>query len=543
MLLNVLFKGSSLERASHIIIPIMLIILTILLSIHNYCTILLINPDEGIALYGAKRILLGQTLYKDFFDIVTPGTDYLLAGVFKVFGTTLKVARITTIIINALNVAMLYLVSISFIKNKLPAIIPTLFLMMIYVTSIQYYAVSHHWFMITAAFFTLVLSLKSEINKSNWIFPGMGTFLVFIFMQSEGLMLYSMLLFFFFIKVLLDNHNRGQLIHDLIYYSLGFWIPLVVVFLLFLSNGGGKAFIYDIFFWPWQHYNVINNGSHFLNPIDELRFHVLGYPFVQSVAMFAIWYLPPILIIASTILLVQDYLKYKTMDYQSLLLLLFVSAFIVNELFIISPFIYRFVIYWPFFFIIIIKLWKRGNDLSNRLFRYAGLIYIIGSLIFSGYFCERNYSYSNFIGKHSINIHSPAGNILVINNSPGIVSLVLVLLNDVHWKFPNNIFIFYWSPILYFISGSNNPTMLNTYIPLYNTKNQINTVIRQLALSKPQLIIKDGYLAALKLLPRHYANQNVFDPENDRILQYVNKHYVITNEIYGAYSIYKLKNK
>lgn len=541
MLLNVPYKGSSLERASHIIIPVILIILTVLLSLHNYYTILLINPDEGIALYGAKRILLGQTLYKDFFDIVTPGTDYLLAGIYKIFGTTLKVARITSIIINALNVAMLYLISLSFLKNKLSALIPALFLMIIYVTNVEYDAVSHHWFMITAAIFTLLLSIESENNKTNWIFPGIGTFLVFIFMQSEGLMLYMVLAFFFFVKLLLDNHKYRDVIHDLIYYSLGFWLPLVVVFLMFLSNGGGKSFIYDIFIWPWQHYKVINNGSHFLNPIDELKYHILGYPLIQSITMFAIWYLPPILIILCTILIVRKYFNKKVIDYQFLLLLLFLSAFIVNELFIISPYIYRFVIYWPFFLIIILTLWKNDKGLLHTFFRYTGIIYIIGGLIFLGYFCERNFSYSNFVGEHSIKLNSPAGNILVVNNSRGIVSLILILLNDVHWKFPRNIFVFYWSPILYFISGSNNPTILNTYIPLYNSKKQINTVIQQLAISRPTLIIKDNYLSALQSLPKHYNNQNVFNPKNDKILQYIIKHYVISHNIYGAYTIYRLK--
>ena len=528
-------------KYKNIFIPVTLFILTVLLSLHNYYTILLINPDEGIALYGAKRILLGQTLYKNFFDIVTPGTDYLLAGIFKVFGATLKAARITTIVADALNVAMLYLISIRFLKNKLLAVIPSLFLMIIYITSVEYYAVSHHWFMITATIFTLLLSIKSEEDKINWIFSGMGTFLVFIFMQSEGLMLYAMLVFFFFIKLLLNKDKKRDVIHDFIYYSLGFWIPLVVVLLLFSTNGGGKDFIYDIFIWPWKHYKVINNGSHFLNPIDELKFHVLGYPLVQSITMIAIWYLPPLLIILSTILIVQEYFKSKVIDYHTLLLILFLSAFIVNELFIISPYIYRFVIYWPFFVIIILSLWKRDKSLLYSFFRSAGLVYIIGGLIFSGYFCERNYRYSNFIGEHSIKINSPAGNILIINNSPRIVSLILILLNDLQWKIPKNIFIFYWSPILYFILGTNNPTILNTYIPIYNTEKQINTVIQQLAISKPKLIIKDNYLSALKTLPKHYAIQNVFNPENDKILQYVNEHYVVAHEIYGAYTIYKLK--
>jgi len=45
-----------------------------------------IDLDEGIILQGAQRILDGQVLYQDFFSFFTPGSYYLLALVFRVFG-------------------------------------------------------------------------------------------------------------------------------------------------------------------------------------------------------------------------------------------------------------------------------------------------------------------------------------------------------------------------------------------------------------------------------------------------------------------------
>src|SRR5260370_21955651 len=45
-----------------------------------------IDLDEGIILQGAQRILDGQVLYRDFFSFFTPGSYYLLALVFRVFG-------------------------------------------------------------------------------------------------------------------------------------------------------------------------------------------------------------------------------------------------------------------------------------------------------------------------------------------------------------------------------------------------------------------------------------------------------------------------
>ena len=37
------------------------------------------EPDEGIVLEGAQRILRGEVLYRDFFSYFTPGSYYFLA--------------------------------------------------------------------------------------------------------------------------------------------------------------------------------------------------------------------------------------------------------------------------------------------------------------------------------------------------------------------------------------------------------------------------------------------------------------------------------
>ena len=51
------------------------------------------EPDEGIVLEGAQRILRGEVLYRDFFSYFTPGSYYFLALLFKIFGSSFLVAR------------------------------------------------------------------------------------------------------------------------------------------------------------------------------------------------------------------------------------------------------------------------------------------------------------------------------------------------------------------------------------------------------------------------------------------------------------------
>ncbi|NLI75718.1 MAG: hypothetical protein GX442_04660 [Candidatus Riflebacteria bacterium] len=55
--------------------------------------LLLRVPDEGIFLGAAQRVLDGELPYRDFHEIQTPGTFYLLAVFFRLFGADFLVAR------------------------------------------------------------------------------------------------------------------------------------------------------------------------------------------------------------------------------------------------------------------------------------------------------------------------------------------------------------------------------------------------------------------------------------------------------------------
>src|SRR4051812_4396531 len=64
--------------------------------------------DEGFSAYGAQRILNGEIPYKDFWTIYLPAHYYFLALVFKIFGTTLWVERVWSILGQFLMSVMVY---------------------------------------------------------------------------------------------------------------------------------------------------------------------------------------------------------------------------------------------------------------------------------------------------------------------------------------------------------------------------------------------------------------------------------------------------
>jgi hypothetical protein len=71
---------------------------------------LALNVDEGIYLEGAMRVMNGEVPYRDFVMVHGPGSPWLYGGVFKLFGVSLKTARIPLILeIAAATAAVFYL--------------------------------------------------------------------------------------------------------------------------------------------------------------------------------------------------------------------------------------------------------------------------------------------------------------------------------------------------------------------------------------------------------------------------------------------------
>src|SRR2546423_11984349 len=74
----------------------------------RYCSF---GSDEGIVLQGSARILRGEIPYRDFFSFYTPGSYYLVALLFKVFGDSLVVARVSLAVAGAVCSVITYVLA------------------------------------------------------------------------------------------------------------------------------------------------------------------------------------------------------------------------------------------------------------------------------------------------------------------------------------------------------------------------------------------------------------------------------------------------
>ena len=118
------------------------------------------GADESFILYGAKRVLQGQALYRDFFEFLTPGSFYLYALAYWVGGTSITSARVTTALLNALSAACTYFLALH-VASMAEAVIAGL--LVVVICWPVWNMASHHW--IATAF---TLSTATILLADRW---------------------------------------------------------------------------------------------------------------------------------------------------------------------------------------------------------------------------------------------------------------------------------------------------------------------------------------------------------------------------------------
>ena len=121
------------------------------------------RADESHLLYGAKRVLQGQVIYRDFFEVLTPLSYYLFAGIYRVAGTTLLAARVGIALIEAVGCATLFHL-VRRVAGALEATLAVLLFAGLCIPTWPY--ASPHWISTTLALLVAAVTLAERWQRS-----------------------------------------------------------------------------------------------------------------------------------------------------------------------------------------------------------------------------------------------------------------------------------------------------------------------------------------------------------------------------------------
>ncbi len=143
------------------------------------------TPDEAHALLAAKRVFDGEVMYRDVFDLSTPGWVMGMAALFGLLGPSLATARMTVAMIHG-GTALLMFLACRWLGVRRGLAWACAFAYLV-VCQPMFPIASYHWLATFLSVALLVLCLRSTANTS-WAFSlGLGVGLLIAVHQQRGL--------------------------------------------------------------------------------------------------------------------------------------------------------------------------------------------------------------------------------------------------------------------------------------------------------------------------------------------------------------------
>lgn len=228
-----------------------------------------LEPDEGILLQGGQRILDGQIPYRDFFSFYTPGSFYLLAMLFKVFGDSFMVARVSLAVTGATCSVATYLLARRVCSRGFAVFAAAL------ATSagVAYrFLVLHNWYSTLLACLAVYGAVRLlETRNAVWAFAtGSLCALTVLFEQSKGAgICLGLALGLVAVRLIGRKDLFGK--SALTGLAVGFSWPMVLVFAYFGGQHSVGIMVAD-WLWPLHHYTSANHVPYgYQNWSDDAR--------------------------------------------------------------------------------------------------------------------------------------------------------------------------------------------------------------------------------------------------------------------------------
>lgn len=468
------------------------------------------EPDEGIVLQGATRVLAGQIPYRDFFSFYTPGSFYLMAGLFRIFGSSFAVARTSLAITGALCSVITYFLArrvcsrgISLLSAVLATVVGTAFR----------FLVLHNYYSTLFACLAVLASVKFvEQRKSTWAFA-VSSFvsLTFLVEQSKGGGLGLGLL----TGLLLLRKSLGRL--PVKAFAAGLIWPFLITFGYIAAHHATVQMV-SSWLWPLHHYTTANHVPYgWQDWSDEKRAIIFGAGpiFVRMVKVIAVspnFVVPLLPLVAVGLLFYWSKQLRKRPEVETGYYVLMCSALagLLLSIVMVRSDILHFLYLAPLWYVVL--AWITGARVQSRLLlriRPMLILYVVtafGVLGFAMLFATR--------GAHH-RLETRRG-IVMTNDSDTVIPYL-----QAHSKPDDAILIYPYLPLYNYLSATRSPAPLDFFQPGMNTAEQAQEIISALRSYKAQAVLFEPTFAEKigESWPETPISAVVTDPVADYIVR------------------------
>jgi len=444
--------------------------------------------DEGVSLNAAIRIIDGEAPYRDFFHITTPLSAFSIAGAFAAFKPTLFTARMLYLAFGLSLCIVLYMVSLKLIDNPSLSLLPPLGYFLFDIC-LNFYWTPY----IPCIFFFLLTTMMFQGIKS-WKEPFLaGIFASLCFLTNQNIGAWG----FIGSVVILATIRRMKAtpLTSMRWYLLGFSIPTIVFLSYLLIHHALTDFLYECLLWPLTKYYGFNKYPYLYkeasSALSALYLLIRGKNIIIGLGLilsFVFYGLLPFVLYP--LCLLSAFMKNRWNLWVTSVggVSLFLSSFNHPDfLHLLHVMSYLLII---FFFMV--------GEICQRFLKDRGmgsLIAVIGAFVLVLFpLLECAWFILSALSLPVYKIETIRGDVSL--TSPRLLMERERLLRYIsrHVSKDRSVFVYHWSPEIYFLSGMRNPTPFDSYKPIYNSREQMMKIIRSLDETKPSIVIKDNYI-------------------------------------------------
>jgi hypothetical protein len=451
------------------------IVFTVLTAVYllPFMRIMLPHSNEGTLIYGAERIVHGDVFARDFFEVMGPGSFYVMALFFKVFGLTFLATRIW-LCCSSLGIAL----CMYFLARRVCArntILPCLVMAGTWF-GMQWPSVSHH---VDSNLFAL-LSVVCLITWEERRFPlmpyaaGLCAGLTAWIHQPKGTLLLIAMLFWCFYGT---SFRTGR-IANASRVLLGFLLVCVPACGYFISQGALGSLFYANVIWPSRNYGAVNKVPYALGMFSEYWHHwasmqgrVTGWPIVLATVLVI-----PFLLVALTpgvLILFCRVLRSRLVKPSVLLCVLAGWAVWLSEVHRMD--IYHLAFGCPLLLVVCVGLL---GELEGRLAQLALQLIAISAA------CLMTINLLQVVTARTVS--SRVGTVGVLRPEP------ILHFVDAHIAPGEEVFFYPYCPDYYFLTATKNPTRFSILVYNYNTSTEFEEVVNTLESKRVKWVIWDG---------------------------------------------------
>ena len=427
----------------------------------------LVPLDEGAFLYEGKRVLDGQVMYRDFFDLTGPLAQYALALAYALFGVSMETARGTTALLHGVIVLLVFAIS------RRLGVRPWLAAAFCLVDPVLFFPAlpfaSPHWFSTTFTLVVFWFVLRGPLGRSGAVTAGALTALVAVTQQPKGVALAAAVV----IVLIRDAWTEGKVLPQLASYAAGL-VGVAGAVLIGMVATAGFAPVFDALvrtpLGPYRDQPFVREG-HWL--LRDVTLYNVRRIFLIAPSIFVLNLLPLIIPVSIARLIARALRRERTQESRAFFVaVVFVTAGFVSILYQLNH--AHFGVVGPIWLPIFAETTERLVRRLDATFpaAVAGPLATLGVLALVTFEWYRSFALAwagagawadTAFGR--VHFHSAAE-----------VEDVESLRTTLRAAGAKDLFVYPCAAALYLMTETSNPTRFQLLIPGYNTDAQFDEV-------------------------------------------------------------------